>query len=292
MTKIVKSIQVVDERPPDKSPVWVSQLSGGAIIKGQPSFQTVSSTVPVQDEYIDRLNRLRVEIRKAEEELRNLNAQIHEAKAREEEQQQHAAQLWNVEAEMAVLIERAKAEAEEILSDARATGVRMAEEARNNGYLEGFSRGYEEATQDFHREYDPQMVKIADILDRLSDYEAQVLRDQQEHLVELAIAVAKKVIGQTLEANPAAVAEILRETVEKASGEKYVKITLSPDFVPLQAKTTEKVRKLLTEMGAEVTLVTEQGLEPGSAYVETPKGVVDVGIQTQLNNLKDAALGR
>lgn len=294
MTKIVKSMLVVDERTPDRAVGWTPQLSG-TIIKGRPhpgSVAIMPPHLPVQDEYIDQLNRLRVEIRKAEEELRNLNAQIKEAKDCQARQEASTAQLWNIEAEMAVMIERAKVEAEEILGDARATGIQMAEEARNNGYLDGFSRGYEEAGQDFHKEYDPKMVMIADILDRLSDYEAQVLRDQQEDLVELAITVARKVIGQTLKADPATVAELLREVVENASGEQYVKVTLSPDLLPIQAKAAEQVRKLLTDMGAEVTLITQQGLEPGSALVETPKGVVDVSIETQLNNLKDAALGR
>ncbi len=291
MTKIVKSVLVVDDRPPGQKPVWAAPpLAGGAILKG--AAPPPPPRMPTQDEYIDQLNRLRVEIRKAKEELRDLNAQIQEAQARQEELHRTDLQLWNIDTEVAVIIEKAKADAEQILNDARAQGVQMAEEARNNGYLEGFSRGYEEATQEFHKQYDPLMVKIADVLDRLSDYEARLLREQEEYLVELAMTVAKKVIGQTLKTTPAAVVELLREAVEKAKGEKSIKVTLSPDLVPLHTKADEQVRKLLAETGAEVTLVTDEGLEPGSAFVETPKGMVDISIHTQLNNLKDAALGR
>ncbi|HHY53625.1 MAG TPA: hypothetical protein GX499_10365 [Clostridiales bacterium] len=291
MTKIVKSVLVVDDRPLEQKPVWAPQpLASGAILKG--AAPPPPPRMPTQDEYIDQLNRLRVEIRKAKEELRDLNAQIQEAQARQEELHRTDLQLWNIDTEVAVIIEKAKADAERILNDARAQGVQMAEEARNNGYLEGFSRGYEEATQEFHKQYDPLMVKIADVLDRLSDYEARLLREQEEYLVELAMTVAKKVIGQTLDTTPAAVVELLREAVEKAKGEKSIKVTLSPDLVPLHTRAGEEVRKLLAEAGAEVTLVTDEGLEPGSAFVETPKGMVDVSIHTQLNNLKDAALGR
>ncbi len=45
--------------------------------------------------------------------------------------------------------------------------MHLAEQAKNDGYLEGFSKGYEEALAEFKNENTPRAVAIADLLDNI-----------------------------------------------------------------------------------------------------------------------------
>lgn len=299
LTRIVKSIAVVEERG-DKAqaPVYAEPLRPSGVIKrrileggGAP---TASQAIPTKDSYLDELNRLQVEIKQAKEELRSLGRQAEEARLEEARQEEifdgSEIDASQAEEEAYTILKNAQIQAEQLLEEARQEGEALAEQAQNNGYLEGFEKGYQEAAQEFHSQYDPIMVQVADILDQLSEYQSQSLREQEHNLIELSITVARRILGQNLQADPGAVTQLFQELVEDNSREEYIKITLSPDLLPIQAKAGEKVRKLLTDLGANVTVAVDPELSQGGAVLETPKGVVDVSIETQLNNLKAAAL--
>ncbi len=300
LTRIVKSSAVVDsrsegdERPPAASPPPVT--AGGVlkrqVLEGDVSFRRVVP-LPTKDTYTDELNRLRVEIKQAKEELKALGRDIDAARQADAEaanlRDAAGADLEEAEISAVQIIRDAEKRAKKLLETAAAEAAEAAEEARNNGYLEGFQKGFDEAGAEFEGEYAPKLALLEDALDRLSDLEREAVGRHRDNMVALALTAAGKIVGRKLAEEPGAVAELLRELVAENVREEYVKITLSPDLMPVQARAGEKVRALLMGLGANVTVVTDIQLPDESITVETPRGVVDVSIATQLNNLQKAA---
>ncbi|MDR2908269.1 MAG: hypothetical protein LBU86_00095 [Oscillospiraceae bacterium] len=285
--RIVKYAAVVEDSAgtgPQKAPPPEPARAG--IIKKQfmerGALTAPGPAMPARDAYLDELNRLKVEIKQKEDELKALGRDIDSAgKAR-------AADAFSVEAAEATasdIMARAEFKASQIISDAGQEGVLLREQAKNDGYLEGFSKGYEEAVREFREKNEPVAVELSDMLDGISDYYRNMLAGQGKDMTRLSIAVAEKILGQAFEADQTLAAAMLRGIIEEHSREEYIKVTLSPDLAPIRAKAGDKVRALIESMAKNVTLSVDRDAPPGTAVIEMPGGLVDASIQTQLDNL-------
>ena len=310
MTKIVKAVAVVEDRIKAPPPIEIEPpstvLKRGMLEQG---FPKPPQLIPSKDTLTGELNRLRVEIKQSQSELKTLAGQLETVRKRAGEEEQALRELAARQAEKQLevpaeeisedlitqaeqtaeqIISQAKARAKTILDQAETEGAALAEQAKNDGYLEGFSKGHEESAAEFRRENEPKAAQIADILDNLSTYWEDTLRESQSDLVELVMAVAAKVLGRALEDDPGAIVEMLRGIVEENKREEYVKITLSPELAQVTAYAGRDVRTLLENLGANVNVLTTAGIDDGTLTVETTKGIVDVSIQTQLDNISSA----
>jgi len=306
LIKIVKSIAVVEHPEKKLSASSKTEVDPGGILKRgmvEHGLPRKPHFIPNKDALADEVNRLRVEIKLAKEELKALGVELETARKLAEEEVRLEEEQVLAEEELtrqgknlaeqareqaAETIAQAQAERENILKEAEAEGILLSERAKNEGYLEGFSKGFEEATEEFKRDNTPKAVLIADMLDALREFRDEAIRESEEDLVRLAMAVASKVLSRTLETDSGAVADMLRGIVEENRREAYIKITLSPDISQIKAKAGKDVRSLLEKLGANITVVTDNDARQGSIFAETPKGVVDVSIQTQLDNLMSA----
>lgn len=296
LTKIVKSTFVVEEVKAPPPPI---EMDSGNILKRRSMEQgrpVKPRLIPNRDALTDELNRLQVEIKQAKAELRDLGFDLEDARA----QAEAAMDVDTAQDEAKNILAQAKAQAEQIaslanlemektLKAAQTQAEGLLEKAKNDGYLEGFSKGFEQSSQEFKDENAPKTVMIAEILDSLTEFHEKTMRENEQELMSLAMEVASKVIGRTLDENPDAVVDILRGIVEENKREEYIKITLSPDLAQIKAKASKDVRAMLEKLGANISVGTDIDADPGSIMVETPKGIVDVSVQTQLDNL-DAAI--
>ena len=301
--KIVKAVSVVESgavKPP-LPPALAEVEPGGVLKRGMlnGNIQQAQRVMPTKDAYTDELNRLRVEIKQAKEALKALGMDREEALRQAEEaaiRQEEAAAAELVQEDPEETVNNAKLHAENILAsamderdtilnEAHAQAVMITDQAKNEGYLEGFSKGFEEATQEFKDENTPKAVMIADLLESLGDYQEELVRKSEDDMVNLAMTIASKILGKVVESDPTAIVDILHGVMEENKREEYIKITLSPELTAIKAKAGKDVRSLLEKHGANVSVVNDPAASKGSIIVETPKGVVDVSIQTQLDNL-------
>jgi flagellar assembly protein FliH len=252
---------------------------------------------PTRDAYIDELNRLQVEIEDAKTALRDIKADI--AKAEEEKQKQlididdsivdndiFAARqqelknmLADVEAKSAEICEKARQEAESIKQN-----------AQKEGYEEGLSKGYAESVEGFRQDAEPRLQELSDLIATLTNYGAQLMQEKENEFVELATAIAGKVIGRVIKKDSKFILDMLRDVISKNHRENYINITLSSDMLPLRAKASEEIIALIEEMAQNITVYAEKDIGEEICIVETPKGVTDMSVETQLGNIKETLL--
>ena len=169
--------------------------------------------------------------------------------------------LGEAEEEATGIIDKAKADAEKIRS-----------EARDEGYEEGIGK-LNDLLLEFHRKRD------------------RMIEDSRSDLLRLSVRIAEKVLGRELEENEDALADIVIKAIRGIRHEKRIQIRVHPDDLE---KIRSKRQKLLDEVGAgkELEFQEDRSVSPGGCIVETDLGIIDARLDTQLRVLERALLAR
>lgn len=300
MSKIVKSVSVVDDRPPaqkDISNAIETELKRMPVIKRQMfsyrrnPYADQTLALPDKKGYIDELNRVKVEIAQAKAELRSLGRQVDEALQQREEREDDALEelstrnMLVAEAEAERLIAEAKENIANMMADYEKEIRRMAEEAKNNGYLEGFDKGFAQAQDEFRKQCNPKIRQIDNLLEQISAYMEEMIAKNERDLLDLAMTVSEKIIGREIKDDPRAVVTMLYQTLDANRREENLRITLSPDLMPVEAKVSAEVRTLITQTAPNALIYVDEDVGDGHLAVETGKGITDMSVKTQLDNI-------
>ncbi len=168
------------------------------------------------------------------------------------------------------LVASAEAEAEAV-RDA-AGQVRAA--AREEGHAEGLRAA---------------AAQVEERVASLAEAQARWLARAEVEALDLAVEMARRILGRELRLDPAAASDGAVATLRAAGRRRTLRVRLHPDGV---AGLRER-RPALAEAGAGATLelVADPALAPGDVVVETEAGQVDGRIATRLEGYR-AALGR
>lgn len=170
-----------------------------------------------------------------------------------------------------------------LLAQARAQAGLLREEARQQGLEEGRSAGHEEAR-----------VQVRACVEVLSEALAgvQQLREGvaetvEREAIELALALAAKIVGGALQAKPELVVRVVAGALRRVSGQRGVTVLLNPaDY--------DHVRISLERLQAQAGAVELRDLQPdqrvpaGGVVVRTSEGEVDARVETQLERAAEA----
>lgn len=101
----------------------------------------------------------------------------------------------------------------------------------------------------------------------------------EARMVELALAIAEKVLGTALELRPELVVEVVRGALRRITDPLPATLLVAPEDV-------EPVREALAalegEHGAELTVHAERRVARGGAIVRTAAGEIDAEVEVQL----------
>lgn len=206
------------------------------------------------------------------------------------------------------VLERAQAEAEEIVAEARAEAERIRadmeemmhgqcqsafEDAFEKGSTQGYTEGYDSGYQKGYEEGFAQNRAAAEALRQaLEQYEAiwrQNMEDNLDDLKYLALDIAGKIIGKTLESDAEIYLRLIEKGLSTFRGYSWVDIYLSADTAPEATLCLEeKLAERLQIDANYIKIRRKADLKPGDCMIETESGVVDVGIQTQYAQVEAA----
>lgn len=159
-----------------------------------------------------------------------------------------------------------RAEAARIVADAEARVGRLAADARAAAAVEA-------------REAEAAKLAAAFLLLRSED-EHRAERDLNR-VVELAVLLAERLVGESLGLDPARVGHLAVAVLAEARGARRVRIETSPDDAAALAS-------VLGELGHAVDVTADPALGRGSLVVHTDLGRIDGRLEIQLERLATA----
>lgn len=112
----------------------------------------------------------------------------------------------------------------------------------------------------------------------LREADARRTERDRDRLIELAVLLAERLIGDALRVSPSRIAELAASAIQEARGARTVRIDASPDDV-------EVLRDTLAAVGQIVDVHPDKALGRGSLVVHTDLGRVDARLEPQLQRL-------
>lgn len=122
-----------------------------------------------------------------------------------------------------------------------------------------------------------------------AEYERLRARAEQD-MVNLAFQIAHRLIGHTIEVEPEVVRDIVGEALATARGRRDIVVYVHPDdHGQVEAARADYAREL---DGVPVYFERDSAIERGGCVIETESGRIDARLETQLEVLRDALLGK
>jgi flagellar assembly protein FliH len=171
------------------------------------------------------------------------------------------------------------------LAQAVAEAQRLRDEARAEGFAEGRADGQEQG----RAEVDTAIAAMREAAAGLEALRVEVSEEVERDAVELALALAGKVIVATLQVRPELVVEVLQGALRRVSGQRSIAIVVNPADL-------ETIRSSLGELREQTAAVERWDLQPdarvqaGGAIVRTVEGEVDACVATQLERAHEIVL--
>ncbi len=237
--------------------------------EGKPAEEEISPQPEPEDETAAAI----------EEELKN-----QEEKLLEEWKEEGARLLGEAREEAARILEEARRQAKD-------EKVRAYQEGRREGYEAGFEEGREKAEDEFREEIQDQMLEFqADLKEALKSVETAKERCVHTYLEELkdcAVAVGEKVIHISLKSSGEVIKQMIIAATEKLKKTAWVKIYIDKYDYDMMMEADAGVVDELSHLSENIKFIVMDKEERGSCIIEMPEEIVDVSVNTQIENIKE-----
>ncbi len=140
---------------------------------------------------------------------------------------------------------------------------------------EAYHQGLEEGRRQAAAQWDAAQQRLARSLEEIAGCKPRLRLEAEREVVELALAIARRILRRELHIDPEAVLGLVKAAMEKANQREVTEIRVHPAHA-------EVVRAHLTRIGAPeaLELVPDPTLEPGAVVLETARGLIDASIET------------
>jgi len=150
------------------------------------------------------------------------------------------------------------------------------QDARQRAFQEGEAAGRNQAAA----EVKPVLDKLARSAEDLAQTKPRLFREAEEEMVQLSLAVARRVLYRELSIDPQAMRGLVRACLDQLASEEIFRIRVHPDLEP-------GIRQGLAA-GARINVRTEAdpSLDRGAILFETSRGNLDGSIESQLAEIE------
>ncbi|MEZ4649015.1 MAG: FliH/SctL family protein [Candidatus Eisenbacteria bacterium] len=150
-------------------------------------------------------------------------------------------------------------------------------------------RGREEAAQEaeayvrrLDRNVESALEAVGYLLEGLESVRREMLDVSSKEIVELALVVARSVVGSEIELRPESIDDVIEGLLEELRDAERVTIRLHPDTLHLLQKQGAAVSD------DRVRWVADAGLGTADARVDSDRGGWDAAVETRWNRIADA----
>lgn len=194
-----------------------------------------------------------------------------------------------------LILKQAREEAEALLANARAAAKAEQEEirmgARDEGYREGYAQGISKAMEDAQRDREAVAERLEKevqaFLEKADMAREEFVRQSQDELLDLCIAVAEKVVRVSLKSSSEVIVRMIQTATERMKRQEWVHIYISGCDTKGAAQISPALTTALGALSQHVKIIPMGDDEGGTCIVETPEEIIDASVSTQMTNIRD-----
>ncbi|GFI35974.1 FliH/SctL family protein [Lachnospiraceae bacterium 50-23] len=193
------------------------------------------------------------------------------------------------------IIQAAREQAAQILSDAREQAeflrTQAYEEGRKEGYETGSKEGYEQAYNEHHDALNEELgnlrKNISNVVQSVSIEKEKVLEKYTDDLKRISLAVAEKIIQTSLHSSGDIVKRMILAATDKMTKKQWAKIYVTKTNTGISMNADTEFLEALSRLSDNIKIVTMDNEEEGTCIIELPDEIIDASVSTQLENIKD-----
>jgi flagellar assembly protein FliH len=157
-------------------------------------------------------------------------------------------------------------QAEQRVREAHAAGVREGEAA---GRAKGLA------------EVQPVIERLARSIDEIGNLRSRLRAEAEADLIQLSLAIARRVLRREIAIDPEALHGLILGALAKLAGQEIARVRVHPSHA---AAVTACLRQNLNSDKIEV--VADPSRDIGAIVFETPRGNLDAGVESQLQEIE------
>lgn len=195
------------------------------------------------------------------------------------------------------IIQDAKREKQAIVLRAQMEANVAEKEAYEKGYAQGLENGYEDGHKKAYEEtVEAAKAEAEEIIDRAQmllksaheNYE-QYLENKKNDIVKLALEIAEGIAKKAL-SKEESMNLLIEEAFKLSRGEENIILKVNSIHVE-ELQVQAKLWKKTYGIKDEIFVVVDNFMEPGNAILEKPSGIVKVGVDVGMEQIKKAIFG-
>lgn len=160
------------------------------------------------------------------------------------------------------------------------------EALERDAFAKGFAQGERAGAEAAGKRGEAMLRRLTQTLDELATLRAQMIHQTERQMVQLALAVARRVVRREVSLDQDLLIAMARVALERLGESAQVTVRLHPE----EYEATSAARAV-EWTGTSITVVADTRVGRGGCRVESEFGLMDAGIDAQLHELGRALLG-
>jgi flagellar assembly protein FliH len=179
-------------------------------------------------------------------------------------------------------VNKAKQGVMQLLQDAIDKAKKQVGELKSNakkqGYEAGFEDGFNKGKEAAKKEFSPVLETTQHLVEELSEFRREMYDKVEREMIEMVIALTKKVIHFEFSKREDAVKDMIRLAVQSVLDREYMVIKIHPTDKEYAESFLPELHHMYSEI-KNITFVAHSGIERGGCIIETNFGVIDARIE-------------
>ncbi len=156
-----------------------------------------------------------------------------------------------------------------------------AREAEKQAFQKGYREGRQQGLSSGKQELVPIVDNFRQALSELEKVKKRIYESAERESVDLALAIARKIVCQEVKTNREALVEVVREAFRQAADQDRIRILLNP-------RDLERFQDPKIELGdmargtASIVVEGDERISSGGCVIETDMGEIDARIEQRL----------
>ena len=193
--------------------------------------------------------------------------------------------LAPLRAEAEAVLQAARAEAAELIEDAKTQAEALREAAWQEGFYQGGTEARAAAQAEMRAEWAARQealrLELAAIAPDIAAAREKLWLSQESEMVALALDIARQVIKTEVTQNPAVVHAVLANSLRRITDKENVRVRVSVSDAPRVKEAREDLMEVVDGLRF-IEIVEDRRVSDGGCVIETNAGTIDAKIETQL----------
>lgn len=176
----------------------------------------------------------------------------------------------------------ARADADRIIADAYEKSKAIMDQARQEGFLEGKSNGFEEGKS----LADSIIQEALTIKTKVESDTKHAAKELECEVISLAIATIEKILNKKIDEEHDIIQNLISIGLEKCAYTEELALRVSPHDYDFAVSIKDKIL-VLSQNVSDIIIKQDKSLAKGSCILDTASGSIDSSIWTQFNQVKE-----